>query len=75
MTAKKQLRWLHKKPGEMLGAETRSVSIRKVRDSQKWVSEERGRNLSGREILRDSGCELCRLTIVLYSFVPPKLIL
>ena len=74
MTAKKQLRSLHKKPGEMLGTETRSVSIRKVRNSQKWVSEERGRKLSGREILRDSGCELCRRITVLYSFVP-KLIL
>ena len=33
---------------------------------------EKGRNLSEREILRDSGLELCRFTIVLYSFVPPN---
>lgn len=35
-------------------------------------SQKRGRNLSRREILRDSGLELCRFTIVLYSFVPPN---
>lgn len=55
MTPKKQLRWLHKKPGEMLGAETRSVSIRKVRFSKMGLRE-KGRNLSEREILRDLNC-------------------
>ena len=59
MTPKKQLRWLHKKPGEMLGAETRSVSIRKVRESQKLgLRRERKESEWNRDFNR---LEMCRV--------------
>lgn len=44
-----------------MGAERRSISIKKVREPQNWVAEKTERKLRRRDIERDTRIELYRV--------------